>query len=108
MSQNVVVCNIDKDLADALKEFRFSKKTSNQAIVMKVDRESMSIKEDFRLDDCTTEMLVEELPSHQPRFLVKIKEICIRSPQHVLMTRFILLVTVIVMEGFLIQWSSSS
>lgn len=26
--------------------------------------------EDDRLDDCTTESLVEELPTHQPRFVV--------------------------------------
>ena len=71
MSDQVAVCEIESDLIDALKEFRFSKKKENHAIVMKVDREKQMIMEDFRLeDDCNPDLIIEELPSHQPRFLV--------------------------------------
>ena len=71
MSDQVAVCEIESELIDALKEFRFSKKKENHAIVMKVDREKQIIIEDFRLDDdCNPDLIIEELPSHQPRFLV--------------------------------------
>ena len=71
MSDNVPVCEIESKLINDLKEFRFSKKKENHAIVMKVDREKQMIVEDFRLeDDCNPELIIEELPSHQPRFLV--------------------------------------
>ena len=39
---------------------------------MKVDREKQMIIEDFRLeDDCDPDLIIEELPSHKPRFLVE-------------------------------------
>ena len=71
MSDKVAVCEIDAELINSLKEFRFSKKKENHAIVMKVDREKQLIIEDFRLeDDCNPDLIIEELPTHQPRFLV--------------------------------------
>ena len=71
MSDKVAVCEIAAELINSLKEFRFSKKKENHAIVMKVDREKQMIIEDFRLeDDCNPDLIIDELPTHQPRFLV--------------------------------------
>ena len=71
MSDSVAVCEIEPELIKSLKEFRFSKKKENHALVMKVDREKQMIIEDFRLEeDCDPDLIIEELPTHQPRFLV--------------------------------------
>ena len=74
---------------------RFSKKKESHAIIMKVrlpsytcvtchmlrvsrvvwqvDRERQLIVEDFRLEDCDAEEVAGELPTHQPRFLVRVE-----------------------------------
>ena len=39
--------------------------------VWQVDRERQLIVEDFRLEECDAEEVAGELPTHQPRFLVR-------------------------------------
>merc|ERR1711997_965786 len=70
MSETVAICQIEKNLLDTLKKFRFSKSKKSCAIIMKVEKEERMIVEEDRIEECSTESLMEELPSHQPRFVV--------------------------------------
>ena len=71
MSETVVVCQIEKTLLESLKKFRFNKSKKSSAIIMKVEKEKRLIVEEDRIEDCSTESLMEELPTHQPRFVVR-------------------------------------
>ncbi|KAJ9590783.1 hypothetical protein L9F63_016169 [Diploptera punctata] len=70
MSHNVKVCDIDDDVKEALKKFRFRKNDSNAALIMKVDREKQKICVDELMEDVSLDDLRESLPGHQPRFVV--------------------------------------
>ncbi|XP_077997947.1 glia maturation factor beta-like [Glandiceps talaboti] len=70
MSQNVKVCEVDEDLKAKLKKFRFRTEKNNAAIVMKIDKETLTIKFEEAFEDCSMEDIQEELPSSQPRFIV--------------------------------------
>lgn len=67
----VSVCNINQEMNDELKAFRFSRSTKPRALILKIDPASKElivdgeIMEDISLDD-----IREELPDHQPRFLL--------------------------------------
>lgn len=64
------MCDIDDDVKDALKKFRFRKNDTNAALIMKVDREKQKICIDDLLEDVSVDDLRESLPEHQPRFVV--------------------------------------
>jgi hypothetical protein len=51
---NVQVCKFDENLVDELKKFRFSKATTNRAIVMKIDTAKMMVVIDEHFEDTTT------------------------------------------------------
>jgi len=71
MAGNVQVCSVDPELEEQLEKFRFSRSTSNHAIVMKVDRDTQTIVLDEEFSDLEDiEELRENLPDHQPRFVV--------------------------------------
>jgi hypothetical protein len=70
MSHQVKVCDIDDDVKEALKKFRFRKNNKNAALIMKVDREKQKICVDDLLEDVSVDDLRESLPGHQPRFVV--------------------------------------
>merc|ERR1712066_1048495 len=67
----VSVCNINQEMNEELKAFRFSRSTKPRALILKIDPASKElivdgeIMEDISLDD-----IREELPDHQPRFLL--------------------------------------
>uniref|UniRef100_A0A8D9AKE2 Glia maturation factor beta n=1 Tax=Cacopsylla melanoneura TaxID=428564 RepID=A0A8D9AKE2_9HEMI len=70
MSQPVKVCDIDDDVKEALKKFRFRKAQSNAALILKVDREKQRICIDDLMEDVTLDELREILPGHQPRYVI--------------------------------------
>lgn len=70
MSVNVKVCDINDEVKDALKKFRFRKSDKNAALVLKVDREKQKICIDEVIEDVSIDELRESLPSHQPRYVV--------------------------------------
>ncbi|XP_075224082.1 glia maturation factor [Lycorma delicatula] len=71
MSHNVKVCDIEDDVKDALKKFRFRKSETNAALILKVDREKQKICIDEFIEDVSLDELRESyLPSHQPRYVV--------------------------------------
>uniref|UniRef100_A0AAA9SNA6 Glia maturation factor gamma n=3 Tax=Bos TaxID=9903 RepID=A0AAA9SNA6_BOVIN len=69
MSDSLVVCEVDPELKEKLRKFRFRKETDNAAIVMKVDkdRQMVVLEEEFQVfeirttDDLTEAWLKEKL-----------------------------------------------
>ncbi|CAH0771163.1 unnamed protein product [Bemisia tabaci] len=70
MSQSVQVCDIEDDVRDAIKKFRFRKSELNSALILKVNREQQRICVDDLIEDVSLDDLQEILPGHQPRFVV--------------------------------------
>jgi len=70
MAQNVQICEIDPELKEKLKEFRFRKAQNNAAIIMKINPKTLTVSVDEELEDCDLEEVRENLSEHQPRYLV--------------------------------------
>ncbi|KAM3911787.1 glia maturation factor gamma [Leptodactylus fuscus] len=70
MSDSLVVCDVDPDLRERLKKFRFRKETNNAAILMKIDKEKQLVVLEEEFEDISPDDLQNELPERQPRFLV--------------------------------------
>ncbi|PAV23983.1 glia maturation factor beta [Pyrrhoderma noxium] len=67
MSQTV---DIPKELIDKIRKFRLQPDASSAALVVKIDRKTLSMIEDEKYDNIEMEDLAEELPGHEPRFVV--------------------------------------
>ncbi|XP_078517458.1 glia maturation factor gamma [Lissotriton helveticus] len=70
MSDSLVVCEVDPELKEKLKKFRFRKETNNAAILMKIDKDKQLVILEEEYEDISPEDLKNELPERQPRFLV--------------------------------------
>ncbi|GLV48663.1 Glia maturation factor [Carabus blaptoides fortunei] len=70
MSGNVKVCDISNEAKEAIKKFRFRKNEHNAALILKVDREAHSICIDELIEEVTLDELQEQLPGHQPRYII--------------------------------------
>ncbi|KAG9478274.1 glia maturation factor gamma [Eleutherodactylus coqui] len=70
MSDSLVVCDVDPDLREKLRKFRFRKETNNAAILMKIDKEKQLVVLEEEFEDISPDDLQNELPERQPRFLV--------------------------------------
>ena len=67
----VSVCSIDEDMNKELRSFRFSCSTKPRAIILKIDQNTKELKIDGELmEDVTLDDLRDELPEHQPRFVL--------------------------------------
>jgi len=67
----VSVCSIDEDMNKELRSFRFSRSTKPRAIILKIDQNTKELKIDGELmEDVTLDDLRDELPEHQPRFVL--------------------------------------
>jgi len=64
------VCDIEDDVKDALRKFRFRKHENNAALILKVDREKQKICIDSEVEDTCLDELRDMLPEHQPRYVV--------------------------------------
>ncbi|XP_008118980.1 glia maturation factor gamma [Anolis carolinensis] len=69
MSDSLVVCDMDPELMEKLKKFRFRKETNNAAIVMKVDKERQLVVLEEEFQDISPDELRNELPERQPHFI---------------------------------------
>ncbi|XP_067318298.1 glia maturation factor gamma [Anolis sagrei] len=69
MSDSLVVCDVDPELMEKLKKFRFRKETDNAAIVMKIDKERQLVVLEEEFKDISPDELRNELPERQPRFV---------------------------------------
>ncbi|XP_065832648.1 glia maturation factor gamma-like [Oscarella lobularis] len=63
------VCDMDPELKEKLKKFRFRKAKNNAAIIMKIDPKNLIVKIDEEHEDMTLEEVAEELPERQPRYV---------------------------------------
>ncbi|XP_021095457.1 glia maturation factor gamma isoform X11 [Heterocephalus glaber] len=70
MSDSLVVCEVDPELKEKLRKFRFRKETDNAAIIMKVDKDRQMVVLEEELQNISPEELKLELPERQPRFVV--------------------------------------
>ncbi|CAG9797639.1 unnamed protein product [Chironomus riparius] len=64
------MCDIGPEVKEELRKFRFAKNNESSALILKVDREKQEIVIDEYMESVTVEELQEQLPSHQPRFIV--------------------------------------
>ncbi|XP_075152454.1 glia maturation factor [Haematobia irritans] len=64
------ICDISDEVRAKLKEFRFRKSQINSALILKVDREKQLVVIDDAIDDISVEDLQEQLPGHQPRYVI--------------------------------------
>ncbi|XP_072287833.1 glia maturation factor gamma isoform X1 [Pyxicephalus adspersus] len=69
-SDSLVVCDVDPELKDRLRKFRFRKETNNAAILMKIDKDKQLVVLEEEFEDISPDDLQNELPERQPRFLV--------------------------------------
>lgn len=69
-SANVTVCDIDEEVREEIRRFRFEKHESNAALILKVDRQQRLIKLDERIQPVDPDQLRESLPDHQPRYII--------------------------------------
>ncbi|XP_074498496.1 glia maturation factor gamma [Sebastes fasciatus] len=70
MSASLSVCDVDESLKALLNKFRFRKETNDAAILIKIDMEKQLVILENELQDISLDELREELPEHQPRFIV--------------------------------------
>ncbi|TFL04274.1 hypothetical protein BDV98DRAFT_563852 [Pterulicium gracile] len=68
MSQTV---DIPQEVKDALRKFRFARRSSgNAAIVIKINKQKLIMEKVDEFDNITPEELAEELPENAPRYVV--------------------------------------
>ncbi|VDK76988.1 unnamed protein product [Onchocerca ochengi] len=70
MTGALKICAIPTDLKDELERFRFSKKRSTNALILKIDPTKQLIVLDQKLEDCDPNVICNELPVQQPRYIV--------------------------------------
>uniref|UniRef100_W5N1I3 Glia maturation factor n=1 Tax=Lepisosteus oculatus TaxID=7918 RepID=W5N1I3_LEPOC len=68
MSESLVVCDVDEELVEKLRKFRFRKETNNAAIIMKIDKDRQLVILDEEHEDISPDDLKDELPERQPRY----------------------------------------
>ncbi|XP_032104724.1 glia maturation factor gamma isoform X5 [Sapajus apella] len=69
MSDSLVVCEVDPELREKLRKFRFRKETDNAAIIMKVDKDRQMVVLEEEFQNISPDELKMELPERQPRCL---------------------------------------
>ncbi|KAL5008033.1 hypothetical protein ScPMuIL_013614 [Solemya velum] len=70
MAANVQVCEIDPAVEEKIKKFRFRKEKNIAGIMLKIEKEGLKVVLDDEYEDTSIEELQEELPEHQPRYLL--------------------------------------
>merc|ERR1712051_962083 len=70
-SMAVSLCSINDDLNKDIRSFRFNRSTKARAMILKIDQNTKEPKADGELmEDVTLDDLKDELPEHQPRFVL--------------------------------------
>ncbi|BES94684.1 unnamed protein product [Nesidiocoris tenuis] len=67
---NVNICDINDEVRDAIKKFKFRKAETRAALILKVDRDTQTICIDELVEDTTLDDLQDVLPGHQPRYMI--------------------------------------
>merc|ERR1712012_1136439 len=66
----VSVASISDEVREELEALRSRESTDSMAAVLKIDPDTMSVVADETCEDITLYELAEELPEHQPRYIV--------------------------------------
>lgn len=64
------ICDISPEAKEEISKFRFRRNATNTALILKIDREKQLVTVDELLEEVTVEDLQEQLPSHQPRYII--------------------------------------
>uniref|UniRef100_A0A8C5QLV9 Glia maturation factor n=1 Tax=Leptobrachium leishanense TaxID=445787 RepID=A0A8C5QLV9_9ANUR len=62
LSESLVVCDVDEELVEKLKKFRFRKETNNAAIIMKIDKDRRLVVLEEEHEGISPDELKDELP----------------------------------------------
>ncbi|KIY72116.1 glia maturation factor beta [Cylindrobasidium torrendii FP15055 ss-10] len=63
--------DIPQEIKDALKKFRFARRSQGSAaLVIKINKSKLIMEQDDLYDDISIEELAEELPENSPRYVV--------------------------------------
>ncbi|KAN0133743.1 glia maturation factor beta [Lactarius tabidus] len=62
--------DIPQELKDSLRKFRFARRKTNAAFVVKINKQKLIMEEVERFDDISIEDLAQELPEASPRYVV--------------------------------------
>ncbi|XP_076442630.1 glia maturation factor gamma-like [Babylonia areolata] len=64
------ICSISEELKEKMKKFKFRKEQNNAAIILKINKETQSVEEEEDYEDLDVDELQNELPEHQPRYVL--------------------------------------
>ncbi|CAH8488611.1 unnamed protein product [Schistosoma turkestanicum] len=64
------VAEISGETADNLRKFKFRKSQNTIALILKIDKETLTVEPEQMLEDTTLENLKDALPYHQPRYVL--------------------------------------
>ena len=68
---SVSVCSVNESMNKEIQAFRMSRSTKPRALILKIDPGTMELRPDGELlEDVTLEEIKDELPGHQPRFIL--------------------------------------
>ncbi|KAK3609697.1 hypothetical protein CHS0354_017550 [Potamilus streckersoni] len=70
MAENLTVCDISDNVKQKMKKLRFRKEKNIAALLLNINKDSMQVVLEQEYEDCSIEELQQELPDHQPRFLI--------------------------------------
>ncbi|XP_071963487.1 glia maturation factor gamma-like [Antedon mediterranea] len=70
MSSELKVCEIDSELLENVKTLRLKKNPNNECMILKIEVGTQTVKIDETFEDVLPEDIQEELPAHQPRYVV--------------------------------------
>lgn len=64
------ICDIERDVTDALKAFRFRKSQKNAALILTVSRAKQKVCIQELLEDVSIEEVQDFIPAHEPRYII--------------------------------------
>ena len=64
------MASISDEVREELEALRSRESADSMAVVLKIDPDTMSVVTDETYEDITLDELAEELPEHQPRYIV--------------------------------------
>ncbi|CAL8080429.1 unnamed protein product [Calicophoron daubneyi] len=67
---NPQVAVITEESLGSLRDFKFHKTKTNDALILKIDAKTMSIEKENLLVDTSLDTLSDELPSYEPRYVL--------------------------------------
>ncbi|TGZ69537.1 hypothetical protein CRM22_003690 [Opisthorchis felineus] len=66
------VAAVSSEASETLQKFKFRKSKTHDVLILKIDRKSLLIEQENFVEDIPLDNLVDELPSHEPRYVLVI------------------------------------